>query len=194
MLRRKKSYFDNSAPDIKNRRKQPCSVRYMASIQQFFVTLNAATPDLFARFHKRTDRQKVASSYKPVRSNAAERAKKVSTLYEIITMALCKTAVTPLLMHWSYCSLVLSYIDLFYQFPPIPPFALHPPIPQLCITWSDVRWLSHSPPAWPPVPRNYNNGITTKGTHTNQGLTKNLASGTHISISCRWVIVQERRN
>ena len=48
----------------------------MASIQQFFVTPNAATPDLFARFHKRTDRQRVASSYKPVRRNAAERANK----------------------------------------------------------------------------------------------------------------------
>ena len=38
--------------------------------------LNAATPDLFASFYKRKDRQKAASSYKPVRSNAAERAKK----------------------------------------------------------------------------------------------------------------------
>ena len=26
-----------------------------------------------------------------------------------ISMALCKTAVTPLLMHWSYCSLALSH-------------------------------------------------------------------------------------
>ena len=47
----------------------------MAPIEQFFVTLNVATPDLFASFDKRKDRQKVASSYKPVRRNAAERAK-----------------------------------------------------------------------------------------------------------------------
>ena len=47
----------------------------MAPIEQFFVTLNVAMPDLFARFDKRKDRQKVASSYKPVRRNAAERAK-----------------------------------------------------------------------------------------------------------------------
>ena len=45
----------------------------MAPIEQFFVTLNVATPDLFASLDKRKD--KVASSYKPVRRNAAERAK-----------------------------------------------------------------------------------------------------------------------
>ena len=59
----------------------------MASIQQFFVTPNAATPDLFARFHKRTDRQRVTSSYKPVRSNAAERAKNMQLNYVTYTIA-----------------------------------------------------------------------------------------------------------
>ena len=58
MFWRKKSYFDNSAPDIKNRRKQPCQVRYMAPIEQFFVTLNVATPDLFASLtNGKTDRK-----------------------------------------------------------------------------------------------------------------------------------------
>ena len=65
MFWRKKSYFDNSAPDIKNRRKQPCQVRYMAPIEQFFVTLNVATPDLFARFDKRKDRQKLRQAINP---------------------------------------------------------------------------------------------------------------------------------
>ena len=37
----------------------------MASIQQFFVTLNAATPDLFARFHKRTDRHLLRQAINP---------------------------------------------------------------------------------------------------------------------------------
>ena len=32
---------------------------FMAPIEQFFVTLNAATPMLFVRFDKRGDRQKV---------------------------------------------------------------------------------------------------------------------------------------
>ena len=58
MFWRKKSYFDNSAPDIKNRRKQPCQVRYMAPMEQFFVTLNVATPDLFASLtNGKTDRK-----------------------------------------------------------------------------------------------------------------------------------------
>ena len=65
MFWRKKSYFDNSAPDIKNRRKQPCQVRYMAPIEQFFVTLNVATPDLFARFDKRKDWQKLRQAINP---------------------------------------------------------------------------------------------------------------------------------
>ena len=57
MFGRKKSYFDNSATDIKNRRKQPCQVRYMAPIEQFFATLNVATPDLFASLtNGKTDR------------------------------------------------------------------------------------------------------------------------------------------
>ena len=37
----------------------------MASIQQFFVTLNAATPDLFSRFHKRTDRHLLRQAINP---------------------------------------------------------------------------------------------------------------------------------
>ena len=37
----------------------------MASIQQFFVTLNAATADLFARFHKRTDRHLLRQAINP---------------------------------------------------------------------------------------------------------------------------------
>ena len=37
----------------------------MASMQQFFVTLNAATPDLFARFHKRTDRHLLRQAINP---------------------------------------------------------------------------------------------------------------------------------
>ena len=58
MFWRKMSYFDNSAPDIKNRRKQPCQVRYMAPIEQFFVTLNVATLDLFASLtNGKTDRK-----------------------------------------------------------------------------------------------------------------------------------------
>ena len=65
MFWRKKSYFDNSATDIKNHRKQPCQVRYMAPIEQFFVTLNVATPDLFARFDKRKDRQKLRQAINP---------------------------------------------------------------------------------------------------------------------------------
>ena len=31
-----------------------------------------------------------------------------------ISMVLCKTAVTPLLTHWSYCSLALSYRYMFF--------------------------------------------------------------------------------
>ena len=65
MFWRKKSYFDNSASDIKNRLKQHFQVGYIASIEQLFLMLNAATPTLFNRFDKRGDRHKVMSSYKP---------------------------------------------------------------------------------------------------------------------------------
>ena len=52
----------------------------MASIEQFFVTLNAATPPLFLRFDNGGggNSQKIASRYKPVRSNPAERVENTS--------------------------------------------------------------------------------------------------------------------
>ena len=71
----------------------------MAPIEQFFVTLNVATPDLFASFDKRKDRQKFASSYKPVRSNAAERANKLNisnknTFHGISCITKCISKIT----------------------------------------------------------------------------------------------------